>query len=431
MIKKVVMKLAYKRDDFSEKTKMILANRVCGLCSNPNCRKPTLGANSKPNKATNIGVAAHICAAAPGGPRYDSTMTEEERKSSENGIWLCQSCAKLIDSDAIRYSKDLLKVWKNLAETTAKLELERPINITFIDKGKNAYPNLNLHNSNWFEFNEKHSSFTWQHSKIDEFCKVTEGSIILVSGYTDVGIDMFVQNVIRHNLKAESKVIYFNLKESSNTIVNSMVAAESMVSLDSIRTGALTEEAWQQIAIATNELGQSQMILEPYNSDVPSMASYLLASIKNGNADIVVIDDLDGLNIENTSFFYQLRSAVNESGTIVLVLADITDMPKRTDKRPIINDTPICKISKFCDIIQLLYYNEDDYFLSSSESRVLELIVAKNYSSTQSEVFYLAQLRKYSKIVEFEHTEKDSDVLKKYPGVKAGVETFIDCLKNL
>ena len=49
-----------KRDDFSDKTKALLANRVCGRCSNPDCRKPTLGANTDPNKPTNIGVAAHI-----------------------------------------------------------------------------------------------------------------------------------------------------------------------------------------------------------------------------------------------------------------------------------------------------------------------------------------------------------------------------------
>ena len=42
---------------------------------------------------------AHICAAAQGGPRYDASMTPEERKSFENGIWLCQSCSKLIDTD--------------------------------------------------------------------------------------------------------------------------------------------------------------------------------------------------------------------------------------------------------------------------------------------------------------------------------------------
>ena len=106
-------------------------------------------------------------------------------------------------------------------------------------------------------------------------------------------------------------------------------------------------------------------------------------------------------------------------------------MPKRADKRPMLNDAPICKISKFCDIIQFLYYNDYDYFMSNSESRILELIVAKNYSSTQSASFYLAQLLKCSKIIEFEYEEKDDDIFKKYPGVKAGVETFIDCLKNL
>ena len=43
---------------------------------------------------------------AQGGPRYDASMTPEERKSFENGIWLCQSCSKLIDTDITRYPKE-------------------------------------------------------------------------------------------------------------------------------------------------------------------------------------------------------------------------------------------------------------------------------------------------------------------------------------
>ena len=86
-------------------------------CSNPACRKLTCGANTNPEKITNIGVAAHICAAAQGGPRYDASMTPEERKSFENGIWLCQSCSKLIDTDITRYPKELLQSWKQLART--------------------------------------------------------------------------------------------------------------------------------------------------------------------------------------------------------------------------------------------------------------------------------------------------------------------------
>ena len=112
------------RDDFSTKTKELLANRVGMKCSNPSCRKLTCCANTNPDKAINIGVAAHICAAAKGGPRYDASMTSEERKSPDNGIWLCQSCSKLIDTDTSRYPKELLQNWKQLAEQTAVLEVE-------------------------------------------------------------------------------------------------------------------------------------------------------------------------------------------------------------------------------------------------------------------------------------------------------------------
>ena len=111
------------RDDFSISTKELLANRVGRKCSNPNCRKLTCGANDDPSKIINIGVAAHICAAAKGGPRYNEKMSSEERKSPDNGIWLCQNCAKLIDSDTNRYTIDLLRAWKQIAEEYAIIEV--------------------------------------------------------------------------------------------------------------------------------------------------------------------------------------------------------------------------------------------------------------------------------------------------------------------
>jgi len=77
-----------------------------------------------PTKAVNIGVAAHITAASPGGPRFDPSLTPNERQAAKNGIWLCQSCAKLVDNDPIRYGVDSLRRWKSLAETTAAHELE-------------------------------------------------------------------------------------------------------------------------------------------------------------------------------------------------------------------------------------------------------------------------------------------------------------------
>lgn len=111
------------RDDFSVATKDLLAKRVGFCCSNPECQRATSGPQVDPEKAINLGVAAHIAAAAPGGPRYDAGLSPEQRCDSSNGIWLCQTCAKLIDNDPIRFSRLVVDGWKRAAERTAYLTL--------------------------------------------------------------------------------------------------------------------------------------------------------------------------------------------------------------------------------------------------------------------------------------------------------------------
>lgn len=72
------------------------------------------------------GVAAHITAAAPKGPRYDPALTKQQRASIENGIWLCSNCAGLIDRDIAGHSVDLLRQWKRDAEKRAFERLGTP-----------------------------------------------------------------------------------------------------------------------------------------------------------------------------------------------------------------------------------------------------------------------------------------------------------------
>ena len=113
------------RDEFPQSVKDELAKRVGYLCSNPACRQRTCGPQSKPSGTVNIGVAAHITAASPGGPRYDPTLSPQERASAENGIWLCQNHGKLVDDDKAGYTVEKLREWKRDAEESAAHELER------------------------------------------------------------------------------------------------------------------------------------------------------------------------------------------------------------------------------------------------------------------------------------------------------------------
>jgi hypothetical protein len=112
------------RDEFAGPVRAVLAQRAAGRCSNPGCGKVTSGPGLDPGRAVNLGVAAHITAASPGGPRYDPALSAAERRAAPNGIWLCQTCAKLIDSDVTRYTVGVLRQWKARVEAQAAAMLE-------------------------------------------------------------------------------------------------------------------------------------------------------------------------------------------------------------------------------------------------------------------------------------------------------------------
>lgn len=109
-------------DDFIALVICRLRDRVNGICSNPGCRRATVGPSGrKPDKVVITGEAAHIKAAQSGGPRYDENQSPEERRSIENGLWLCGACADLIDKNGgADYSVDDLVAWKRQAETAAQ-----------------------------------------------------------------------------------------------------------------------------------------------------------------------------------------------------------------------------------------------------------------------------------------------------------------------
>jgi hypothetical protein len=108
------------RDNFSETTKRNIAMRVNWHCSNPTCGKYTIKPHSTdPTKYDILGDAAHINAASPNGPRPNKNMTKEEREHENNGIWLCQRCARIIDREPDWATEELLLSWKKDSELRA------------------------------------------------------------------------------------------------------------------------------------------------------------------------------------------------------------------------------------------------------------------------------------------------------------------------
>jgi hypothetical protein len=132
------------RDNFTEKIKRTLANRVGHLCSSPDCTRSTSGPSSNEEKAVNVGKAAHITAAASGGPRYDASLSPEARGSISNGIWLCSGCSELIDKDEAKFPVDILNTWKRDAEARAFKAIAtssaaRPVTVMQLDEADREF----------------------------------------------------------------------------------------------------------------------------------------------------------------------------------------------------------------------------------------------------------------------------------------------------
>ena len=104
------------RDEFTEKTKLQIAKRAGWLCSDPSCRRPTIGSNSDGDGEMNLGTAAHVCAAAPDGPRYDRNQSREQRRSPDNGIWMCRLHGTAVDVKDSKFTVELMHEWKAQAQ---------------------------------------------------------------------------------------------------------------------------------------------------------------------------------------------------------------------------------------------------------------------------------------------------------------------------
>lgn len=86
-------------------------------CGNPDCLQRDCGRNFANGDFELVGEVAHIHAAAAGGPRYDASMSEEDRNNAfKNGILLCCNCHTLVDKRPAHYTATLLFEWKRAVE---------------------------------------------------------------------------------------------------------------------------------------------------------------------------------------------------------------------------------------------------------------------------------------------------------------------------
>ena len=111
------------RDDFSPNVRQTLAARAGHKCSV--CRKTTSGPGDTADAALSDGIAAHITAASPKGPRFDPSLSAEARGGPENGIWVCTQHGREIDAATSTFSVEVLRGLTRIREESVSRELQQ------------------------------------------------------------------------------------------------------------------------------------------------------------------------------------------------------------------------------------------------------------------------------------------------------------------
>lgn len=110
---------------FSAATIETLEARAGYRCSYPGCGRKTGGPSRESSSAVSkSGMACHIVARAKSGSarRVVPGATPAQKSHISNGIWMCYTHGKLIDTDEFTYTIDQLKKWRDLAEAVALFE---------------------------------------------------------------------------------------------------------------------------------------------------------------------------------------------------------------------------------------------------------------------------------------------------------------------
>ena len=213
---------------------------------------------------------------------------------------------------------------------------------------------------------------------------------ILIAARPSMGKTAFVLNLVDYvAVKKKRPCMIFSLEMSKEQLVNRMLAMESNVDSQKLRTGTLTDADWDAVVEGIGIIGNSALTID----DTPGISISELRSkcrkkkLESG-LDLVIIDYLqlmsgsgkhsESRQQEISEISRSLKALARELNAPVIALSQLSRACEtRTDHRPMLSDLRESgAIEQDADVVMFLY--RDDYYNKDTENpNVAEVIIAK------------------------------------------------------
>lgn len=255
---------------------------------------------------------------------------------------------------------------------------------------------------------------------LDDMLTGLHGSeLILIAARPAMGKTAFVLNIAEYViLKTDVPVAIFNFEMNKEQLVQRMIAMESQVNSQNIRTGNLQDDQWMKLYESSNIIGSTKLFIEDQsNVTIGDIRNKCRKLKQRHNVGLIIIDYLqlmsgngrtDSRQQEVSEISRGLKVLAKELDVPIIALSQLSRaVEARTDHRPMLSDLRESgSIEQDADVVMFIY-REDKYRddLPEEDKNKAEIIIAKQRNGATGTVM-LGWQGEYTKFVNLEHSRR-------------------------
>ncbi len=219
---------------------------------------------------------------------------------------------------------------------------------------------------------------------------LNQSDLIIIAGRPGQGKTGFLLSIAKNaSLTHKKHVAIFSLEMSNEQVVQRLIAQETGIDSQRLRSGKLTEAEWPLFTHAIEVFSDTKLFLD----DTPAITPLALRTkcrrlhMEYG-LDLVIIDYLQLMGgdtrndnrVQEVSYISRnLKILARELNVPVLTAAQLSRaVEQRSDKRPVLSDLRESgSLEQDADIVMFIY-RPDQYEKDTTKQNVAEIIVAKH-----------------------------------------------------
>ncbi|MCC6148275.1 MAG: replicative DNA helicase [Anaerolineaceae bacterium] len=248
-----------------------------------------------------------------------------------------------------------------------------------------------------------------------------KSDLLIVAGRPGSGKTGFLLSAAKNAAQKHKKhVAMFSLEMSNEQLVQRLIAQETGIDTQRLRTGKLTEEDWPLFTHAIEVLGDTTIFLD----DTPAITPLQLRTKCRRlhleyQLDLVIVDYLQLMSgdsrtdnrVQEVSYISRyLKVLARELNVPVLAAAQLSRaVEQRADKKPVLSDLRESgSLEQDADIVMFIH-RPDMLERDSPRANIAELIVAKHRNGPTHpgiEMVFLNNLARFENAVTAPHSKR-------------------------